>query len=70
MNNKKITFSDVRNQEIETHTVCSGCKCEMDEDVCWCGQPQDEHRFMEHTFVPYGCCCGFSTGPIIALEIN
>ncbi len=42
--------------------VCSGCDCEIDPDMCWCGDPYDSyaHRGMDcHGFVPIGCTCHF-----------
>lgn len=39
--------------------ICPGCLNAFDADTCWCGSTgcYDE----THTFVPYGCTCGFAS---------
>lgn len=37
--------------------ICSGCKNEIDPDVCWCGDYIKLHT-SEHSPVPVGCDCG------------
>lgn len=39
--------------------ICPGCKNEIDETVCWCGDLYEHHKFCsDHSFVPMGCDCG------------
>lgn len=43
-----------------TGPICSGCKNEIDPDVCHCGSVREVHgygRSEEHEFVPLGCDC-------------
>jgi hypothetical protein len=44
----------------EPLSVCSGCKKEVDLDLCWCGNLYEDHGLglEEHRFVPMGCVCG------------
>ena len=40
-------------------SVCPGCLSEI-EDCCHCGSGYEVHNWDEtHSFVPYGCECGF-----------
>ena len=38
--------------------ICDCCNKEIDKEVCWCGQPVDEHGYYDnHGFIPMGCEC-------------
>ena len=40
--------------------ICEGCGCDIDPEICWCGENYESHRFMcDHHFIPMGCTCGF-----------
>ena len=43
-------------------SVCPGCGCEIDPDVCGCGDMREGHRAWDagHEFVPLGCSCLYS----------
>lgn len=36
--------------------VRTGCKCEIDLTVCWCGE-RDGYPHDNHYFIPMGCEC-------------
>lgn len=39
--------------------ICSGCRKEIDPEVCHCGTPKALHGYESgHGFVPKGCDCG------------
>lgn len=41
--------------------TCSGCKEEIDPDVCWCGDLMNSHTYScGHMPVPLGCRCFYS----------
>ena len=49
-------------------TYCTGCGCEIDPDVCHCGDEEDKHTVAAywsnpHHFIPMGCLCGYATRP-------
>lgn len=42
--------------------ICPGCKCEIDESTCYCGESWDCHPgawMTGHEFVPMGCQCKY-----------
>jgi hypothetical protein len=43
------------------HAICPGCKCEIDPEVCCCGDYIDHHSYHDnHSPVPMGCTCHYS----------
>ena len=38
---------------------CAGCGCQIDPDLCGCGEPRTTHNDQNagHSFVPIGCDC-------------
>ena len=42
------------------YPTCPGCKNEIDEEVCWCGDEIKKHTAHDgHNPVPMGCTCGY-----------
>lgn len=50
----------------EPTIVCPGCTREIDPTTCHCGTERERHDSWNdgHSFVPYGCICGYDKTPL------
>jgi hypothetical protein len=41
-------------------SICPSCNCQIDADICWCGEYKEGHGYQDgHSFIPVGCKCHF-----------
>jgi len=52
----------IAKQAAQEHTICPGCKNEIDPEVCHCGDEISKHNpyWCGHNPVPMGCVCGYA----------